>query len=129
MQLVPVTVTVDKTPMTFDPISNINGLVTWAAESSVPNVSLAPVVTQSLHRPSKTSRLSKSRVRGVFPAPMVDINGVTTDKKSHDDWIDITYGFSEKTGPVRKAMLKKAFAQILDDELISDVIVNNRPAY
>lgn len=129
-QLVPLTLATSTadSDLTFDPITLVNGLATLAAESNVTSASLAPVLTVSTQRPSKTSKVSKSRIKLVRPVPVMS-GGVATDTKKHDGSFDVTFLFNADATIEEKTIMLELFRSAATDLTIEDIVLNNRPYY
>jgi hypothetical protein len=110
----------------FDPTTNQNGLVSFIGVDGIGAPSLSKTLTVSLSRPSKTSKVAKSRIRFAAPVAVLDSYGIPTKVKSHDNWFDITFVSSEKATMMERDALVKMCQLILTDADLLDSIVNNR---
>jgi hypothetical protein len=110
----------------FDPTTNQNGMVSYIGVDGIGAPSLSKTLTVSLTRPSKTSKVAKSRIRFVAPVALLDSYGIATKTKSHDNWFDITFVSSEKATVSERDALVKMCQLILTDTDLLDSIVNNR---
>lgn len=122
----------------LEPVSNQNGLAVYVGQAFEPDPNstngivyvgnspaLQPTFTLSMQRPSKTSRISKGRVKLVLPKPLYDA-GVVTTVKSHENSFDITFMSSEKaTDAEREQILNLAIAT-LNSPTVRTVIVGNK---
>lgn len=100
-----------------------------AGTTSNKAVALQPTLTMSISRPSKTSRISKVRVKLVVPVAALDINGVSTNIKSHENSADTTYLFSEKSTEAERAELDAIFASMLGFGPFPEVIRQLKSMY
>jgi len=129
----------------FEPIVNKDGLASYAGGlvitdsiTNSPDVTVTgpPTVTAlqssytiSLHRPSKTSRISKVRVKLVVPVELLDVNGDPTGIKSHENSADTTYLFSEKSTEDERIALDTMFRALTGDAPSSLVIQQLKSVY
>jgi hypothetical protein len=119
--------------LNLDPVGSKDGLTTYTggetktvvATSEVTEAPTVPALqtqyTVSLNRPSKTSRISKVRIKLVMPVEAKDTAGNPTGVKSHDNSVDITYLFSEKSSLAERQNLVTAFMNLIqtsDNEAI-----------
>lgn len=125
----------------LDPVSNTSGLATYSGSFLVPKndqggteaqnpgvAALQPTLTVSLQRPSKTSRIVKSRMKLVIPRPVLD-GGIATAIKSHESSFDITFMSSEKASKEERQILFGLLLQTLHDSDFQEVIVDNKAIY
>lgn len=125
----------------FEPTGISNGLATyqgthWVPEEGSTNgvvpastaAALQPTLTISLQKPSKTSRISKTRVKMIIPQPVLD-NGVATSAKDHESSIDLVIMSSEKSPVDERAQLLQFFTALLNDSTFQDVSVANKSIY
>lgn len=111
----------------LDPLGSKDGLTSYIggikATDTVTSIEVGPptapalqaTLTISLNRPSKTSRISKVRVKLVVPVAALDTEGNPTALKSHENSADVTYLFSEKSTQAERQDLDVMFRAILDD--------------
>ncbi len=121
------TTNVSTNTLTLEPVGSKDGLTSYAGgnvmHDTVTNIDVGPATAAalqstlqiSLSRPSKTSRLSKVRIKLVQPVAALDAVGVPTNIKSHENSADVTYLFSEKSTDVERQNLDVMFRAILDD--------------
>lgn len=90
--------------------------------------SLQPALSISLARPSKTSRVSKARIKMTFPKPVVAA-GVATNAKDRETTLDFTIMSSERAMPVEREQAMAFFASLLTNPDVIAVIVDNKSVY
>jgi hypothetical protein len=127
----------------FEPTGVVNGLASYQGVYYVPDPldPLAPAVaintapalqatmTISLQKPSKTSRISKARMKIVLPEPVLD-NGVATSAKDHENSADVTFMFSERATDAERAKVFNAFVDALTNmSTIRSVTVDHKSIY
>lgn len=113
--------------LVLDPLGTKDGLTSFSGGIRVTNTSnnevtiaapTAPALqasfTVSLSRPSKTSRISKVRVKLVVPVAATDLSGNPTQTKSHENSADITFLFSEKSTLAERELVSTALDRLLD---------------
>jgi len=113
--------------LTLDPVGSKDGLTSYAGGNvltdTVTTIEVGPptaavlqsTLTISLSRPSKTSRISKVRIKLVSPVAALDAVGAPTNIKSHENSADVTYLFSEKSTQDERQDLDVMFRALLDD--------------
>lgn len=123
----------------FDPVGVQNGLATYQASirkfdnnGQLPFVPLSavlqPTLTISLQKPSKTSKLSKARMKIVIPQPVI-VDGVATAAKSHENAVDITFISSEKATSDERYLLLNAIQMLLSNVTAHQVVGENKTIY
>ncbi len=127
--------------LAMEPLSSKDNIVTYTGGTvvtdqvthvvePVPTVAaLQSTVTVSISRPSKTSRISKIRVKLVVPVAALDADGKPTSVKSHENSADITYLFAEKSSLKERRWLDTEFRGLLADGPFSDVIQQLKSMY
>lgn len=118
----------------LDPVSNKDGLIAFSGGIVVTNnttsvvtqpptsPALQTTLTTSVNRPTKTSKLTKVRFKIVKPAAALDTAGLTTSIKSHENSVDVTYLFSEKSTQAEREELDQVFQAFIADPLANEVI-------
>lgn len=128
--------------ISIDPVSNSNGLSVYAGRRFKPDpndqyaqvyvnegvTALQPIFTLSLQRPSKTSRIAKSRMKLVVPEPVLD-GGKPTTAKSHENSIDIIFMSSEKSTEEERALVFENFLDALNKPDFREVFLGNKAMY
>jgi len=126
---------------TFDPLGTEKGLTSYAGGTVVTDTvnntvtgpatapALQPTVMISLTRPTKTSRLSKARVKLVIPVAAKDALGNPTAVKSHENSADVTYLFSEKSTEEERDDLDFCFQGLLQSDAFFEVIHKQKSMY
>lgn len=126
---------------TFEPLGTEKGLTSYAggtvSTDSATNVvtgpataaALQPTLTVSLSRPSKTSRISKARIKLVMPVAAVDAVGNPTSVKSHENSADITYLFSEKSTEAERDDLDFCLQGLIQSDSLFEVIHKLKSMY
>lgn len=125
----------------FEPTDVSKGLATYQGTQFAPdpnstngvipvNLSpaLTPVMTISNQKPSKTSRISKTRLKIVIPQPVLD-NGVATAAKDHENSIDVTIMSSEKATTAERDQLVQAFLVAMNLPTVAAVAIDNKSIY
>lgn len=150
-QLAPLSIGPISTPsgdvsFSLEPVGTKDGLTTYdgtitpeagggplimmvAGTSGVKAKALQPKLTVSISQPSKTSRISKVRVKLVVPVAVLDVNGVATNVKSHENSADTTYLFSEKSTEAERAELDAIFASLDSASPFPEVIRQLKSMY
>ncbi len=95
--------------------------------ASVP--ALQPTLALSIVRPSKTSRLVKVRVKLNIPEAALDINGLPTAVKSHENSVDKFYIFDQKSSEAERNKLDAVFTAITENADVQEVIRKNKSMY
>jgi hypothetical protein len=126
----------------FEPVNNKDGLALYSGgtqktvlgetepfEKIPTSAALQSTLTVSLHRPSKTSRIAKVRVKLVEPVAALDAVGVPTAAKSHENTADITFLFSEKSTELERAALELHLREILGNGDIQSVFRQLKSMY
>lgn len=126
---------------TFEPLMNEKGMASYVGSTVVTDTTtgvstgpataaaLQPTVTISLSRPSKTSRISKARVKLVIPVAALDAVGNPTNVKSHENSADTTFLFSEKSTEVERDDLDFCFQGLLQSDDFFAVIHKLKSMY
>lgn len=100
------------TPVTvaaFEPVSNVGILSVYAQSMPVVTAALAASLTVSLQRPTKTSKIAKSRQKFITPTTGM-VNGVATGIKDREVSVDIIVMSSERsTDAERDVAIANAF--------------------
>lgn len=127
--------------MNLDPVGNKDGLVTYAGGETETVVATSEVVrtpsvpalqtqyTVSLNRPSKTSRISKVRMKLVIPVEGKDADGNPTGIKSHENSADVTYLFSEKSSLAERQNLGTVIMTLLQQVDTEAIIFELKSLY
>lgn len=135
------TTNVSTNELSLDPLGSKDGLTSYAggikATDTVTSIVVGPptspalqsTLTISLNRPSKTSRISKVRVKLVCPVAALDTEGNPTAAKSHENSADVTYLFSEKSTQDERQDLDVMFRALLDDAPCYAVIQQLKSMY
>lgn len=90
---------------------------------------LQPSLSISLNRPSKTSRVSKARLKLVIPKPVLD-NGVATNVKDRETTVDITIMSSERAFPVERLQALEYLLSLLTNTPdVRAVLIDNKSIY
>lgn len=126
--LVPVTLAYGDRSFNFEPVSLKDGLGTLVDETSAANPSLAPVITLSVVRPSKTSRLKKTRMRINMPYAKI-VSGNFTTTKDRDSSVDITITTAEHAPPEDREELKNLLTAALADLMIKEALIDGKSLY
>lgn len=125
----------------FEPVSIQNGLALYTGQfASYPDgdegpavivptsTVLRPSMAASLQKPSKTSRISKTRIKIVVPQPVL-VNDVATLAKDRENSIDITIMSSERSLPSERAQLVEILIKLLSTATFAAVAVDNKSIY
>lgn len=125
----------------LEPVQNTNGLAVYSGQVFEPDPSssngiiyvnnvpaLQPTFTLSLQRPSKTSRISKGRVKLVLPKPVVEA-GVTQPVKSYENSFDITFMSSEKATEAERIQMLDLAIAALSSPVVRTVIGGNKSVW
>lgn len=144
-QIAPIVVTFGtpsiQNELTLEPIGNDKGLTSYAGSilktdvgagtvvEMTKSAALQPTLTISLSRPSKTSRISKARVKLVVPVAALDALGNPTGVKSHENSADTTYLFSEKSTEQERKDLDFCMQELIVSQPIHDVIQKLKSMY
>jgi len=104
-------------------------LMMVAGTTSNKALALQPTLTMSISRPSKTSRISKVRIKLAVPVAALDVNGISTNVKSHENSADITYLFSEKSTDGERAEVDALFAATIGTSSFQEVIRKLKSMY
>jgi hypothetical protein len=135
------TTNVSTNELSLDPLGSKDGLTSYTggvkSTDTVTTIEVGPptapalqsTLTISLNRPSKTSRISKVRVKLVMPVAALDVEGNPTTVKSHENSADVTYLFSEKSTQDERQDLDVMFRAILDDAPCYAVIQQLKSMY
>lgn len=126
----------------LEPLGNKDGVVTYSGGdyyidqatgdtiTEPPTaVALQTLMSVSLNRPSKTSRISKVRVKLTMPVAALDLAGLPTTTKSHELSADIVYIFPEKATEQERQDCVKLFAAALVGEPFRSVAENLKSMY
>jgi hypothetical protein len=127
--------------LNLDPVGNKDGLTTYVGGETKTVVATSEVIeaptvpalqtqyTISLHRPSKTSRISKVRIKLVVPVEAKDAAGNPTGVKSHENSADVTYLFSEKSSLAERQALNTVFNTLLQESDTAAIIEELKSLY
>lgn len=124
--LVPVTLVTSDSQYDFEPVALKDGLGTLVCQG--PNTALSPTVTVSSTRPTKTSRLRKSRLRIVLPMPKI-VGGVATDIKGREATIDLQITIDESAPYTDAGTVKALLLSALSKDMVNDVMVGGKSLY
>lgn len=118
----------------LEPLGHKDGLTSFVGgdttinettEDTVKELPTAPalqsLLTVSLARPSKTSRISKTRVKYVEPIEAQDSLGNPTGLKSHENSVDVTFMFSEKATLQERITFMMRFDALMSGNTASPV--------
>lgn len=126
--------------LVFEPVAISGGLASYTGQffdepagggtavARETSAALSPTMTVSLQKPTKTSRISKARVKIVIPQPVV-VNGVTTTAKDREASLDITFMSSERALPVEKKQLVDIISSLIYNSTVLAVFEDNKSIY
>lgn len=127
--------------MNLDPVGSKDGLTTYAggdtktvlATSVVVGTPSVPALqtqyTVSMSRPSKTSRISKVRIKLVRPVEALDSTGNPVGTKSHENSADLTFLFSEKSSRDERWDTMNAFLTLINTADSEAIIADLKSLY
>lgn len=113
----------------FEPVSNTGGIASYqqSLDSDQP-VALAATMTISLQKPTKTSRISKARIKLVIPYPVM-VNDVATAAKDHENSIDLIMMSSERSLTGERQEILRTLQAFLEQQVALDVLCDLKSIY
>jgi hypothetical protein len=126
----------------LEPVDNENNLATFSGLEYIPDpadplgsvvnstaAALSPQLTVSLNRPSKSSRVAKTRIKLVVPQGVLATDGSLTAVKDRESSFDITFISSERATTEERQKMVDYCIGVLSNSYFRTIPVDLKSIY